>query len=97
MAENKKKEHPSPELDEAVRRHEERRRQWEEHGERPMALNLAMIGSLGWLIVLPTLLGILAGRWIDRLADSGIFWTGACLMIGLALGCVLAWKRMHSE
>lgn len=89
--------HRAPDLDKAVQRHEARRRRWQEEGERPMALNLAMIGSLGWLIVLPTLLGILLGRWLDRLAESGILWTGACLMLGLALGCVLAWKRIHSE
>lgn len=89
--------HQSGELDRAVKRHEQRRKQWQEEGERPIALNLAMIGSLGWLIVVPILLGILLGRWLDGLAHSGILWTGAFLVLGLALGCVLAWKRMHGE
>ena len=56
-----------------------------------------MIGVLGWTIVLPTLLGLFAGRWLDRTFHMGIFWTLGLLVAGLAAGCVLAWKRMHNE
>jgi predicted F0F1-ATPase subunit len=34
--------------------------------ERSIALNLAMIGALGWTIVIPTLCGVFAGRWLDH-------------------------------
>jgi ATP synthase protein I len=56
-----------------------------------------MIGALGWTIVLPILIGIFAGRWLDRHFNSGIFWTLGLLVLGLAVGCTFAWKRMHSE
>jgi ATP synthase protein I len=56
-----------------------------------------MIGVLGWTIVLPTLLGLFAGRWLDRQFHMGIFWTLGLLVVGLTIGCMLAWKRMHSE
>jgi ATP synthase protein I len=81
----------------AVRLHRERRDRGRREGERTIGQNLAMIGSLGWTIVIPTLLGIFAGRWLDRTFASGIFWTLGLLVAGLALGCALAWKRMQRE
>jgi ATP synthase protein I len=84
-------------LDEAVRKRRERRAYWRREGERSIGQNLAMIGALGWIIVTPTLLGVFAGRWLDHRFDSSIFWTLGLMMAGLALGCALAWKRMHAE
>jgi len=84
-------------LDEAVRRRRERRARWQREGERSLGQNLAMIGALGWSIVTPTLVGIFAGRWLDRTFESGIFWTLGLLVVGLTLGCTLAWKRMDRE
>ena len=86
--------HPDP-LDRAVRTRRARRDQWQREGERSIGQNLAMIGSLGWTIVTPTLVGIFVGRWLDRAFQAGIFWTLGLLVAGLALGCTLAWKRMH--
>ncbi len=82
-------------LQAAVRTRQARRERWQREGERSMGQNLAMIGALGWTIVLPTLIGIFVGRWLDRHLDMGIFWTLGLLVAGLALGCALAWKRMH--
>jgi ATP synthase protein I len=56
---------------------------------------LAQVGTLGWTIVLPTLLGVFAGHWVDRRLGTGIFWTGPLLLAGLALGCWSAWRWMH--
>ena len=77
-----------------VGRRAARRAFWLAHGERPLARNLAMIGALGWLVVAPTLAALFLGRWIDRRTGGGIFWTGALLVVGLALGCWLAWRRI---
>jgi ATP synthase protein I len=84
-------------LGQAVRKRQERRELWRREGERSLGQNLAMIGALGWTIVVPTLLGIIAGRWLDRTFQSGIFWTLGLLVAGLAVGCTFAWKRMHSK
>lgn len=84
-------------LKRAVRKRQERRELWQREGERSLGQNLAMIGVLGWTIVMPTLLGIFAGRWLDRTFQSGIFWTLGLLIAGLAAGCAFAWRRMHSE
>jgi ATP synthase protein I len=82
-------------LDEAVRRRRERRARWQRDGERSIGQNLALIGVLGWTIVTPTLVGVFVGRWLDREFGAGLFWTLGLLVLGLALGCTLAWKRMH--
>ncbi len=84
-------------LDKAVKIRRERRARWEREGERSLGQNLAMIGTLGWTIVTPTLIGIFIGRWLDRRFDMGIFWTLGLLVAGLAIGCTLAWKRMYNE
>ncbi len=86
---------PQRPLEESIERRRERRARWEREGERPLALNLAMIGALGWLIVVPTLGGIFLGQWIDRRAGGGLTFTAAFLVAGLALGAGLAWHRMH--
>lgn len=84
-------------LDEAVKKRRERRARWRDEGERSLGQNLAMIGALGWSIVTPTLVGIFAGRWLDRTFESGLFWTLGLLVVGLTLGCSLAWKRIDRE
>jgi ATP synthase protein I len=86
---------PERELEASIERSREQRAQWEREGERPVALNLAMIGALGWLIVVPTFAGIFAGQWLDRREGTGITFTAALLVAGLVLGAVLAWQKMH--
>lgn len=81
----------------AVRLRHRRRERWQREGERSVGQNLAMIGALGWTIVTPMLIGIFAGRWLDRTFGSGIFWTLGLLVLGVALGCWLAWKRIYRE
>ncbi|MGD0635849.1 MAG: AtpZ/AtpI family protein [Beijerinckiaceae bacterium] len=72
----------------------ERHRRWLGQGEPSVARHLAQIGVLGWLIVVPTLTGLFAGRWLDTTFKSGLFCTAPLLMLGLALGCWSAWKWM---
>ena len=81
-------------LEDAVRKRREREEQ--ARHERSFAQNLAMIGALGWLIVTPTLVGLFAGRWLDRVLGSGITFSSALLFAGVALGGWLAWKRMNA-
>jgi ATP synthase protein I len=78
-----------------VRRERQRRRLAE--GEPSLGRHLAQVGVLGWTIVVPGLIGMFLGRWLDRRFDSGIFWTGPLLLVGLALGCWSAWKWMHGK
>ncbi len=73
----------------------ERYRRWRSDGDPSVARRLAQIGVLGWIIVVPLLIGVFTGRWLDRSFNSGLFWTAPLLMLGLALGCWSAWKWMQ--
>lgn len=84
-------------MSEAVRLREQRREEWRRSGERPVWRNLSMIGALGWLVVAPILLGILFGRWLDTRFETGIFWSGALIMLGAAFGGYLAWQRVGKD
>jgi ATP synthase protein I len=55
---------------------------------------LGLIGSVGWMVVLPTLIGAFLGRWIDSRAATGIFWTLSLLFAGLVAGCAGAWRNV---
>jgi len=94
MSEGPDKSQEDLKLEEAIRLRRERRDLWQREGERPLWKNLSMIGALGWLIVTPTLLGVVIGRWLDVHFGTGIFWSGALIFSGVALGAYLAWQRI---
>ncbi len=64
-------------------------------GNPSLMKQFARVGVLGWLIVMPTLLGIALGHWLDQKLNSGIFWTAPLLLLGLVIGCRLAWRWMN--
>ena len=74
-----------------------RHARWLREGAPVLARHLGQIGVLGWLIVVPTLLGLFSGRWIDRQLHTGLTFSAALLLLGLALGSWMGWKWMHSE
>jgi ATP synthase protein I len=65
--------------------------------EPSLGARLAQIGILGWTIVLPTLLCLALGRWLDRLAGTRVFFSAPLLMIGAAIGLWSAWRWMHRQ
>jgi ATP synthase protein I len=79
----------------AVRIRGERRRRRLAEGEPSLARNLGQVGVLGWTIVLPALVGLFLGRWLDHRFGTGIFWSAPLLLLGLALGCWTGWKWMR--
>ena len=79
-----------------VRLRNERNRRWLRDGEPSVARHLAQIGVLGWIIVVPILIGIFAGRWLDETLGSGLFYTAPLLMLGAVLGFWSAWRWMNS-
>lgn len=56
-----------------------------------------MFGLVGWSVAAPTLLGILAGLWLDRAWPGRISWTLSLLMLGVMLGCANAWYWVKRE
>lgn len=84
-------------LEGAVRLRSERRARAKREGERSVGQNLAMIGVLGWSIMVPTLIGVFVGRALDRYFDTHVLFTGCLLVVGLVLGCAIVWRRITRE
>jgi ATP synthase protein I len=84
-------------LDEEVRRHRERNARAQREGSRSIGQDLALIGVIGWTVVIPALIGVFAGRALDRRFGSGVFWTLGLLVAGIVLGSVLAWQRLTKQ
>ena len=70
---------------------------WKREGEPSFGRQLAQVGVLGWMIVVPALIGTFVGRWLDQRFGTGIFWTGPLILVGLGLGCRAAWRWMHGQ
>lgn len=67
----------------------------EKHGS--LFFGLGMFGTVGWTIAIPTVLGTLLGRWLDNLHHGPISWTLTGLLIGMASGCLVAWRWITRE
>jgi len=65
--------------------------------EPSLGARLGQIGVLGWYIIVPTLLCLFLGRWLDRQFGTGLFFSAPLLMIGAAIGFWSAWKWMHRQ
>lgn len=89
---------PAPDgLSKAVRDRRARWESWRSDGEPSVMRFVGQIGVLGWIIVAPTLIGLFAGRWIDRWLGTGIFWSAPLLLLGTVIGCWSAWRWMHQQ
>jgi ATP synthase protein I len=58
---------------------------------------LSLIGAVGWMVVVPALIGAFIGRWLDNYFEKGMFWTLSLLVLGLTLGCVSAWRHIKRQ
>lgn len=81
----------------AVDRVRSRREYWQRTGEWPLGSALGMMGRFGWTIVGPTLLGAFIGRWLDRVFNSGVFWSATLVFVGVSAGFYMVWKRMNTH
>ena len=63
--------------------------------EPSLASRLAQVGVLGWMIVIPALIGVVIGRWIDARTGGGIMVAAALMLLGVCLGFWSAWHWMH--
>jgi ATP synthase protein I len=80
-----------------VRRRAGLTRRWLRDGDPTLARQFAAVGMLGWIIVVPALLGVWLGRWLDRWLSTGITFTAALLLLGVLLGGWSAWRWMHER
>ena len=71
------------------------RAQKEKH--RSVWFGLGMFGLVGWAVVVPTLIGVLLGQWIDDHSYGHVSWTLNLLIVGLIIGCFNAWFWIQKE
>ncbi|RZF27500.1 AtpZ/AtpI family protein [Paraburkholderia sp. UYCP14C] len=81
----------------AAQRAASRERAARANPEPSLGARLGQIGILGWTIVLPILLGLALGRWLDRVAGTRVFFAAPLLMIGAGIGLWSAWRWMHRQ
>jgi ATP synthase protein I len=74
-----------------------REREARDEPEPSLGARLGQIGILGWTIVVPTLLALAFGHWLDRYFGTGVFFSAPLLMIGAGVGLWSAWKWMHRQ
>lgn len=56
---------------------------------------VALFGSVGWSVVIPTVVGVAVGVWIDSRWHSRFSWTVMLLIAGLMMGCLNAWMHVY--
>ena len=67
------------------------------HSAQRIWFGLGMIGVIGWSVVVPTLLGVALGLWLDKHDPSPRSWTLMLLLLGLLIGCATAWHWVVKE
>lgn len=56
-----------------------------------------LFGMVGWSIVVPTMGGAILGIWLDGKYPQPFSWTLSLLIIGLLMGCLMAWNWINKE
>ena len=84
-------------LDRTARDAASREKFSEQNPEPSLGRRFGQIGVLGWMIIIPVLIAVLAGRWLDNILGTGITMTAAMTMAGAALGMWLAFRWMHDQ
>lgn len=76
---------------------QERKIKARRHKNGELWLGLRLLGMLGWSVVVPTLLGLSLGLWLDRQWPLRLSWTLTMMLTGLVLGCWNAWHWVSAE
>ncbi|HNR65074.1 MAG TPA: AtpZ/AtpI family protein [Atribacterota bacterium] len=64
---------------------------------RAIWMGFGLFGVVGWSVMIPTIIGIIIGLWLDRKLTGRISWTLTFLILGIALGCWNAWYWVQKE
>ncbi len=81
----------SREVEKTIAAKEARRLEARRERDHSLLFGLSIFGIVGWSVVIPTLLGIALGIWLDSRWTSRFSWTLMLLFGGLILGCFNAW------
>ena len=76
---------------------EERKLKAKSQAGRSIWLGFGAFGIIGWSVALPTLLGAALGLWLDHHHPGRHSWTLTLLIVGLFVGCSVAWNWVARE
>ena len=68
-----------------------------ERGRRSLWFGLGLMGVVGWSVALPTVLGVLAGHWLDAHYPGPLSWSLTLLVLGAAIGGLNAWRWLRRQ
>ena len=80
-----------------VKRRRERHEEHEREGNSSFWQSVGVMGTIGWTVSIPMVLGVFLGRWIDSRLDSDQIFTIFCLLVGLIMGCLTAWRIISEK
>ena len=66
-----------------------------ERGDASFWRSLGVIGAVGWPIVIATVGGALAGRWLHARWNTGFGLTALLVAAGAALGMAIVWRLIQ--
>lgn len=85
------------EFSEKIKEKSQRKLDAKDNDKQSVWFGLGMMGIVGWTIVGPTLLGAVIGLWLDKRYPATFSWTLSGLIIGLFVGCLIAWRWINKE
>lgn len=88
---------PRDQLKRKVVSKERRKLRARREGDRSAWFGLGMFGLVGWSVVVPALLGIAVGSWLDANWPSRVSWKITLLFMGVVVGFSNAYRWMHVE
>ena len=66
-----------------------------ETSDRTFWQSLSILGAVGWPIVIASVGGALAGRWLHAQWDTGSWLTASLVAVGAAAGMAIAWQLIQ--
>ena len=79
------------EMEKTIAAKEARRISARKERDHSLLFGLSIFGIVGWSVVIPTLIGVALGIWIDGRWPGRFSWTLMLLFGGLICGCLNAW------
>ena len=58
---------------------------------------MALVGSVGWMIVLPMVCGVMGGKWLDERLGTNLSFTLGFLLLGLVVGAYSVWRLLWRD
>ena len=80
-----------------IEKKEKRKIKARKNKDRAIWMGLGLFGVIGWSVMIPTIIGIALGIWIDSKWPGRISWTLTLLFVGIIIGCLNAWYWVQKE